>query len=215
VTPFFSQIRNAGVALTLFAIFGTGVVAFIFITTAERIVDNERQAIQEMLSTLVPSTQHDNDMFSDTITVLNPALLGSKKPLTIYRARIDDEPVAAVFEIIAPDGYNGKIKILVAIHYDGIIAGVRVVSHKETPGLGDDIDIERSDWVMSFDGHSLSNPTKKGWNVRKDGGEFDQFTGATITPRAVVKAVHKSLKYFSDQREEVFQLGSEAASDGK
>lgn len=215
MTTFVSKIRNAGIALTLFAIVGTGVVAFIFITTAERIVDNERLAIQNMLSTLVPATQHDNDMFSDTITVLSPSLLGSKKPLTIYRARIDDEPVAAVFEVIAPNGYNGKIKILVAIHYDGIIAGVRIVSHKETPGLGDDIEIDRSDWVMSFDGHSLSNPTKKGWNVRKDGGEFDQFTGATITPRAVVKAVHNSLKYFSDQREEVFQLGSEAASDGK
>ncbi|VAW88578.1 Electron transport complex protein RnfG [hydrothermal vent metagenome] len=215
MTTFVSKIRNAGIALTLFAIVGTGVVAFIFITTAERIVDNERLAIQNMLSTLVPTTQHDNDMFSDTITVLSPSLLGSKKPLTIYRARIDDEPVAAVFEVIAPNGYNGKIKILVAIHYDGIIAGVRIVSHKETPGLGDDIEIDRSDWVMSFDGHSLSNPTKKGWNVRKDGGEFDQFTGATITPRAVVKAVHNSLKYFSDQREEVFQLGSEAASDGK
>lgn len=215
MTDLFLQIRNAGVALTLFAFVGTGVVAFTYLTTTERIVENERQAIQNMLSTLVPSTQHDNDMFSDIITVVNPALLGSKKPSTIYRARINDEPIAAVLEVIAPDGYNGKIKILVAIHYDGIIAGVRVVSHKETPGLGDDIDIDRSDWIMNFDGHSLSNPTRKGWNVRKDGGIFDEFTGATITPRAVVKAVHQSLKYFSDQREEVFQLGSEVASDGK
>lgn len=211
----FLQINLAGLALALFAIVGTGVVAFTYVTTAERIIENERRAVQKLLSTLVPATQHDNDMLSDTITVLSPAMLGSKKPLKIYRARIDDEPVAAIIEVIAPDGYNGNIKMLVAIHYDGIIAGVRIVSHKETPGLGSDIELDRSDWIMNFDGLSLSNPTEKGWNVRKDGGDFDQFTGATITPRAVVKAVRKSLKYFSDQREEIFQLSLEAASDGK
>ncbi|NOY72791.1 MAG: electron transport complex subunit RsxG [Gammaproteobacteria bacterium] len=211
----FLKVNITGLALALFAVVGTGIVAFTYATTAERIIDNERQAIHELLSTFVPSTQHDNDMLNDTITVLNPSMLGSKKPLKIYRARIDDEPVAAILEVVAPDGYNGNIKMLVAIHYDGTIAGVRIISHKETPGLGSDIEIDRSDWIMNFDGLSLSNPTEKGWNVRKDGGDFDQFTGATITPRAVVKAVRKSLKYFSDQREEIFQLSSEAASDGK
>ena len=213
MTSLFSQIRNAGFILTVFAVVGTGVVAFTFGTTVERIAENERQAVLRLLSALVPATQHDNDMLSDTITVLSPSMLGGKRPMNIYRARIEGEPVAAVFEVIAPDGYNGKIKMLVAIHYDGIIAGVRIVSHKETPGLGDDIEIERSDWILNFEGLSLSNPTEKGWHVRKDGGEFDQFTGATITPRAVVKAVRKSLKYFSAHREAVFLRDLEDESD--
>ncbi len=199
-----SHMFKTALALGLFAVVGTSLVALTFVSTEERIAENERQAILRNLNTLVPATQRDNDMLTDTIQVVSTDLLGSRRPLTIYRARIEGEPVAAVFETIAPDGYNGRIKLLIAVHYDGMIAGVRVVSHRETPGLGDGIEADRSDWILDFDGRSLSDPSKESWRVKKDGGVFDQFTGATITPRAVVKAVHKCLQYFAAKRESVF-----------
>ncbi len=200
----FRHMTFTALMLGAFAIIATTVVSLVNWQTQPRIAENERRAIMENLNSLVPATQYDNDLVNDTLAVTDPLLLGSKKPLTVYRARRNGQPVAAVFTVIAPDGYNGAIKLLVAIHYDGIIAGVRVVGHKETPGLGDAIDVDRSDWVFSFNGRSLSNPTVKGWHVKKDGGVFDQFTGATITPRAIVKAVYNSLKYFSAHRDQVF-----------
>ena len=105
---------------------------------------------------------------------------------------------------MAPDGYSGNIHLLVAIKYDGTLAGVRVVNHKETPGLGDAVEAERSNWILGFTGKSLTNPGKKGWAVKRDGGQFDQFTGATITPRAVVKAVYKTLEYYQQHKTQLF-----------
>ncbi len=200
----FAHMSKIALALALFAISGTAVVALTFLLTKDQIAENERQAIMRNLNALVPATQHDNDMFNDTIKLTDPELLGSKRPITVYRARKAGMPVAAVFEAIAPDGYNGRIKLLIAIHEDGTIAGVRVVSHKETPGLGDGIEHTKSNWILFFDGHSLFNPTRPGWRVKKDGGIFDQFTGATITPRAIVKAVYNALRYFSQNKERVF-----------
>jgi electron transport complex protein RnfG len=112
--------------------------------------------------------------------------------------------VAAIISTVAPQGYNGNIYLLVAIRYSGKLAGVRVVKHRETPGLGDAIDEKRSDWISSFDNKSLQNPAPKDWKVKRDGGVFDQFTGATITPRAVVDAVYKTLQYFEKHRDELF-----------
>ncbi|HEX6928013.1 MAG TPA: RnfABCDGE type electron transport complex subunit G, partial [Gammaproteobacteria bacterium] len=139
------------------------------------------------------------------ITVTNPELLGTPVPVTVYRAYKDGEPVAALFTSVAPDGYSGPIYLLVGIHADGRIAGVRVLGHKETPGLGDPIEIERSDWITGFDGRSLGDPPPQQWDVERYGGVFDQFTGATITPRAVVRAVRNTLLYFERHREEIFQ----------
>ena len=153
---------------------------------------------------LIPPSRYDNDLYSDTVSVVSPQLLGSRNTVPVYRARKDGKPVALVMEPVAPDGYSGAIRLLVAVAYDGTILGVRVLSHQETPGLGDNIEIGKSNWITSFNGHSLSNPDAKEWHVKKDGGIFDQFTGATITPRAVVKAVHNSLKYFSEHRDALF-----------
>jgi len=198
------QIVKAGIALGIFAIIGTGLVAMTFQETHERIAENERQALLHSLHELVPPETHDNDIYTDKILVHSEKLLGTKNAVAVYRARKDDHPVAAILTPVAPDGYNGLIKLLVAIRYNGSLAGVRVLAHKETPGLGDAIDIERSDWVLNFRGRSLSNPDESGWKVKRDGGIFDQFTGATITPRAVVKAVHKCLQYFIINREKLF-----------
>lgn len=191
--------------LGLFAIVGTLMVALTFEETEERIADNEYQALLRSLNELVPAESYDNDITSDTIEVTSRPLLGNKKSHTIYRARMKGTPIAAVISTVAPDGYNGAIKLLVAIRYDGTVSGVRVLNHRETPGLGDGIEIERSDWIRSFDSHSLNDPDELGWHVKKDGGIFDQFTGATITPRAVVKAVHNALKYFEQQRDKLFE----------
>ncbi len=185
---------TASVILGLFSIAGTGLVSLTHSATKNKIIENEKQALLKSLSALVPNTLYDNDIITDTL-IINEPLLSGNKPLTIYRARQAGKPVAAVFTSIAPDGYNGDIKLLVAVYPDNTLAGVRVVTHAETPGLGDNIDESRTDWIFNFTGKSLSNPALKQWAVKRDGGSFDQFTGATITPRAVVKAVKSTLLY--------------------
>lgn len=182
--------------LFLFAIVGTGFVAYTFDSTEERIADNQRRALLKSLHQLVPEDLYDNDIYADILYVRNSELLGTDEPVPVYRARKDGWPVAAVIAPIAPDGYNGSIRLLVAIQLDGNLAGVRVVRHRETPGLGDRIEAERSDWILDFDGKSLLDPEENKWKVKRDGGTFDQFTGATITPRAVVKAVKEALLYY-------------------
>ncbi len=196
--------------LGLFAVAGTGLVSYTYQVTKPQILENERQAILKNLHTLISPDEHDNPIESDTIEVIDP-LLGSDKPVKIYRARKQKLPVAAIINAIAPDGYSGKIHLVVAIRHNGTLAGARVVSHHETPGLGDGIEAERSDWILAFNGLSLTNPGKRGWGVKKDGGDFDQFTGATITPRAVVKAVYNSLKYYAQNREMIFSQSAKSA----
>lgn len=201
------------VVLGIFAVVGTGLVALTFNKTEDRITVNAREALAHRLNAMVPPSTHDNDMATDIITVTSKELLGSTKPVKVYRARQDGNPVAVIFSPVAPDGYNGNITLLVAIGYTGNILGTRVVSHRETPGLGDPIEIERSNWIEGFTGRSLANPGDLGWHVKRDGGEFDQFTGATITPRAVVKAVYNSLQYFEAHKDELF--ASSAGTPGE
>jgi electron transport complex protein RnfG len=195
--------------LGLFAVAGTGLVALTYEGTAERIAENERQALLRSLHQIIRPTEHDNDLYHDHITVSDP-LLGTSAPVNIYRARQGGQPVAVVIASIAPDGYGGGIKLLVGIRYDGTLAGVRVISHKETPGLGDAIEAERSDWILGFSGRSLSEPAASKWKVKKDGGVFDQFSGATITPRAVVQAVYNTLRYYEKHREALYAKGGES-----
>lgn len=200
-------VRNmtiSAVLLGLFAIIGTGVVAITYEKTKHRIAENERATIVKSLHALIESKEHDNDLYTDIIQVKNETLLGTEEPVNVYRARMKDKPVAAILNSVAPDGYSGSIHLLVAIRYDGSLAGVRVVKHRETPGLGDGIDIERTNWVLGFNGKSLSNPPEKNWRVKRDGGIFDQLTGATITPRAVVKAVKNTLYYYKANKAILF-----------
>lgn len=198
----------SAVLLGLFAVIGSGIVAFTSSNTAERIAANERDFLLRSLHELVTPDMHDNDMFKDVIQVTDREYLGSKKPVNIYRSRKQGENIAVIINAIAPGGYNGDIGLLVAIDNHGKLLGVRVASHRETPGLGDAIELARSDWILSFNGKSLDNPDKKGWRVKRDGGVFDQFTGATITPRAVVKAVHKALEYFKQNSDVLFSTKS-------
>ena len=193
------------VVLGLFAVIGTGMVALTFQNTEHRIEQNDLEALLRSLHTLVPPDMHDNDLQNDIITVTSETLLGTSKPVTVYRARKDSKPVAAILTPVAPDGYNGEIKLLVAIRMDGSLLGVRVIAHRETPGLGDNIDLSRTNWIKSFDNKSLDDPGGLGWRVVKDGGIFDQFTGATITPRAVVKAVHNTLEFYQQNKAMIFR----------
>ncbi len=200
-------VRNMTISaalLGLFAVVGTGLVALTYDQTHERIAANEREALLRSLHALVPPESHDNNLADDTIELTSPFHFGTDAPITVYRARRDHHPVAAVFSTIAPDGYSGNIKLLVAVRQDATLAGVRVVAHRETPGLGDRIDERRSDWIHVFDDRSLNNPASKDWKVKRDGGIFDQLTGATITPRAIVQAVHRTLLYYREHDEEIF-----------
>lgn len=203
----------AGILLALFAATGTGLVAFTHAQTKERIVQNEREALLKSLSILVPTQNIDNDIIADTLILDEPERLGGEA-IQVYLGRKEGRPVAAVFNSVAPDGYSGKINLLVAVRSNGSLGGVRVISHKETPGLGDKVEVKRSDWILNFTHKSLSTPPLDKWKVKRDGGEFDQFTGATVTPRAIVKAVKKTLLFFEKHGESLFTKKTTVNSNG-
>lgn len=210
--------RNAALSallLGLFAAVGTGLVALTHAFTRERIAANERAVLERALHAVMPPSSHDNDLLADRIAVTDPELLGTRRPVTVYRARRGGRPVGVVLTPEAPDGYNGRIRLIVGIYADGTLAGVRVLAHQETPGLGDAIEAEKSDWILGFTGKSLGKPPLERWRVRRDGGDFDQFTGATITPRAVVQAVRNALIYFLRHREALFAAPASGEGDGE
>jgi electron transport complex protein RnfG len=190
--------------LTLFALVGAILIVGSYHSTRQQIVHNEKMTLLQTLNGLIPPNSYDNDLVNDSIEMENRAFLGSAKPMTIYRARKQKQAVAAIINSIAPDGYSGNIYLVVAVNYDGTLAGVRVLSHQETPGLGDYVEERRSKWILGFNQRSLNNPEEAGWKVKRDGGVFDQFTGATITPRAVVKAVYKTLLFYQQYRDTIF-----------
>lgn len=176
--------------------------------TSERIYRNQQAWIQQRIDALVPPGTRDNDPLVDRISVVSPDILEINQPVTIYRARLRGEPVAAVMHTVAPDGYQGPIELLVAIAYDGSLLGVQVVRHQETPGLGDQFENRHRDWLDDFRGRSLRDPPQQRWTVRKDGGDFDAFTGATITPRAIVRATRRALEYYGSRRDQIFAAES-------
>lgn len=199
--------RSMGVAaliLTGFAVVGTGMVAVTYTGTKDIIAEAQRQALQASLNQLVPADRYDNRVTEDTLEVTAPEWLGTDQPVTVYRARKDGQPVALFATPYAPDGYSGPIQLLIGVYADGTLAGARVLAHKETPGLGDSIEERRSPWILAFTGKSLGNPEPARWKVKKDGGAFDQFTGATITPRAVIKATRKFLEYVQTHQTQLF-----------
>lgn len=204
---------KTSLTLAVFALIGTALLAITDLATKERIAENEYQALLNSLQELVPTTLFDNDIVADRIEVTSREWLGTDDPVSIYRARQADKATAVVLTPIAPDGYNGNINLLVAVKKDGTLLGVRVIRHRETPGLGDGIEIQRSPWITQFDDKSLTAPQTRGWKVKKDGGEFDQLTGATITPRAIVKAVHRSLQYYAEHKQTILTNESVTADE--
>jgi len=195
---------RAGLLLAAMAVIGVGLLAAVHELTRERIAEQEREVVRERLAQVLPAAAYDNDLLEDVITVRAPEQLGHDRAVRVYRARRGGEPAAAVLEVIAPDGYNGDIVLLLGVTRDGTVTGARVIRHRETPGLGDPIEARRSDWIDDFRGRSLGEPPLAEWTVRKDGGAFDQFTGATITPRAVTRALGRALAWYERDRDRLF-----------
>ncbi len=203
---------RSGLLLGIITLLGTTLLAGVNALTHDRIIEQEKRRVLQQLNEIVPVASFNNDLLEDMIEIRDNTFFRHPAPVTVYRARMDGQPVAVLMLVSAPDGYNGDIRLLAGIDKNGSVLGVRVVSHRETPGLGDPIEIEKSDWILGFTNKSLQNPETGGWSVKRDGGSFDQFTGATISPRAVVRAVHDTLLYFETNRQMLFDTPTQTAS---
>jgi electron transport complex protein RnfG len=198
--------------LGLFAVACTSAVALVQLFTEDRIELQAQQQLIKQLNQVIKTSSHDNEMFRDCI--LSPANNNIDLLIdVIYRARLNNVPTAAAIKTVAPDGYSGNIELLIAINIDGSVSGVRTLLHKETPGLGDKIELRKSDWIETFVGEKVVDNNDTRWAVIKDGGMFDQFTGATITPRAVVKTVRKTIDYFQANQEVIFNTASNCGAE--
>jgi len=193
--------------LALFAVACTAIVGIVHLLTKDQIAFQQQQKLLRNLNSIIADSSYNNVIYQDCLILPNEAL-ATTMPQKVYRARINGTPVSAAITTIAPDGYNGNIELLVAINIDGTVSGVRTLKHQETPGLGDKIELRKSSWIQSFTGKKLANENDSRWQVKKDGGMFDQFTGATITPRAVVKAVRNTVNYFNSHQNELFSSSS-------
>ncbi len=200
---------KTAITMIAFAFVGTALLAYVFEITRAPIEASEKEARLALFKQILPEHAYDNDLLKDTVLIAPNALLGNALPTEANIARISNKAAGVILEAIAHDGYSGDIKLLIAIRADGSISGVRVLAHKETPGLGDYIDIARGNWIKLFNGEFLSKTAAKQaieteWQVKKDGGKFDYMVGATITPRAVVKAVFKALQFFEANKQMLF-----------
>ena len=194
--------------MVAFTVVSTLGLAIVHHTTKAPISKAEAAVRMSLFGQILPTDLYDNDLLQDAIKQPAGGDLGNRDATMIHRARLKSAPAAVILEATAPDGYSGDIKLLVAIKATGEIVGVRVLDHKETPGLGDYIDIAHSDWIKNFDAQSLAKTKDEAWLVKKDGGQFDFTTGATITPRAVIKQVHKVLKFYQAHQQAIFATAS-------
>ena len=194
--------------LAVIAAICTTLVAATYRATKSRIAANSKAMLEQSLQPALSGIFYDSDVSESRLVIPPPHDLPGNDPAVIYRVYSEGVPVAALFAVTARDGFSGPIRILLGVGTDGTISGLRILEHHETPGLGDKISSSRSDWVFQFDGRSLGNPVPDRWAIRSDGGEFDQLTGASVTPRAVIKAVRDTLIYFDAHRDEIFSLPS-------
>jgi len=198
------SIIKTGLTLAVIAAICTSLVALTFQATRERIAANEKALLEQSLQPALAGTFYDSGVSESRLVLPPPHGLPGNDPAVIYRVFAEDEPVAALFAVTARDGFSGPIRILVGIGVDGTVTGVRILQHRETPGLGDKIEPARSDWVFQFDGRSMGDPIATRWAIEVDGGEFDQLTGASVTPRAIIKAIRDTLIYFEAHQDEIF-----------
>lgn len=191
-----TSIGLGGTVLAIFAAITSLAIGWTYLGTQAQIELAVRRAEARQLMEIFPADTHDNELVDDTFVLeAETPLLGLRQNRQGYRVRQGDRVIGVILPATARDGYSGDIRALVGVHSDGSIAGVRVVAHKETPGLGDKVDLRKSRWILGFNDRSLQNPAISDWTVVKDGGAFDQFTGATVTPRAVVVATRRALEY--------------------
>jgi electron transport complex protein RnfG len=200
---------RTAIILFVFVILFTTLLAGVYLWTKPALEASATEEKMKLVDEVLPRTDYDNDLLKDTISLPATPALGTDDTTLVYRARKNGQPQALVFEAVAPDGYAGRIRLIVAIRSDGSLAGVRVTQHKETPGLGDYIEPKKDKnkarpWITQFNGLSYAALTDKDWKVKKDGGRFDSVAGATVTPRAVVKAVHKATKFVAENQTQLY-----------
>lgn len=213
-------IGKAAIGLAIFAVVTAGLIALTQINTSERIEEEVRKARSKALLEITPATEHDNDLLNDAFW-LQAQDLGLSEPTEAFVAKQNGQIHSLILPVIAPEGYSGPIRLILGLNAEGLIKGVRVVEHRETPGLGDKIETKKSDWILGFEGRSLANTPAEDWRVKKDGGTFDQLTGATITPRAIVQSVYAALEFYQSNRENLlttapgmtFQVTKEESTD--
>ena len=206
-------VRTA-VILFLFVIVFTGLLAGAYLWTKPAIEASAAEEKMRLVDEILPRGDYDNQLLADTLTLPPTPALGLDEPSTVYRARKAGQPAALLLEAVAPDGYAGKIRLIIAVRADGAVAGVRVTQHRETPGLGDYIEPKKDKnkarpWISQFENFPLAATPDNEWKVKKDGGRFEYYAGATVTPRAVVKAVHKAARFAADNREQLFAQAGE------
>ncbi|MBU1364842.1 MAG: electron transport complex subunit RsxG [Gammaproteobacteria bacterium] len=205
-------VRTAATLFVFVAIF-TGLLSAAYLWTKPAIEASATEEKMKLVDEVLPRSEYDNALLEDIVALPATPELGLKDPTTLFRARKAGQPVALVFEAVAPDGYAGKVKLIVAIRANGEVAGVRVTQHRETPGLGDYVDPRKDKnkarpWITQFNGMSLAKVADMAWKVRKDGGQIDYHAGATVTPRAVSKAVLKAVKWAEANRDRLFAEGA-------
>ncbi len=200
------SIRENTLGISIFAVVTAGVIAITQVSTQDTIIENERAQKAAALYEIIPAANIDGDLLQHKLTLEAPQL--GYPQADIYQAVKNNSVTAVILPVIAPDGYSGDINLIVGIAADSSVIGVRVLSHKETPGLGDKIDLKKSKWILGFNGKKMLSDQDELWAVKKDNGQFDQFTGATITPRAVVNAVGQAIRYFEKNKTQLLTLAS-------
>ena len=207
-----ASIGLSGTVLALFAAITSVAIGWTYLGTKAQIDLEVRRAEARQLLEIFPPGTHDNDIVDDVFEVAaETALLGIRETRQAYRVRQGNKVIGVILPATARDGYSGDIRALIGVRLDGSVAGVRVVAHRETPGLGDKVDLRKSDWILDFNERSLTNPVLSGWNVEKEGGVFDQFTGATVTPRAVILATRRALEYATLNAATLFETEADSA----
>jgi electron transport complex protein RnfG len=194
--------------LSAFVVTAIVLLLVVFHLTESKIAEAEKQTLMSTFHQVMPEDIYDNDPIQDQFQIKEHKLtkqLGRENWVTVYRARKGQQAAGVILEVVAPNGYSGNIHLLIGVLANGDISGVRVLKHKETPGLGDKIELAKDNWILSFNLKSLESLDKHQWAVKKDGGEFDQFTGATITPRAMVQAVHKALTVIQTLGDSIYE----------
>lgn len=195
---------KTALTMIIFTFVGTAMLAYVFEITRAPIEASEKEARLALFKQILPENNYNNDLLKDVVKIGPNELLGNLLPTEANIAKLDGKVAGIILEAIAHDGYSGDIKLLIAIRADGSVSGVRVLAHKETPGLGDYIDIARGNWIKLFNNESFSKTPAEQWKVKKDGGKFDYMVGATITPRAVVKAIAKAVQFFETNQQSLF-----------
>ena len=210
----FNAMRKSSLLLGFYALIAVLFVATANLITRDQIAENQRIALQQKWDEVLSASRYENDLGEDN-KIISATEIGLPRDATVYLARSKDgQPVAAIFRVTTLQGYSGAITLLVAVNYaDKHLTGVRVVKHSETPGLGDKIEVAKDDWILGFKGKFLTDPSVKSWAVKRDGGEFDQFTGATITPRAIVGLVEDVLIYAHNNMQRLFKESIASTGD--